>query len=188
MVSMVLVRLGVVCILQSVKNLGIKLCCIASEKWNVSSHQVHTPGIFHAVSKILGLPILMTVSSLTVSFEEYDRGSLSSSPYFSFKYLLFNFDIESFKLKTDGGRSRKPFFIFYFWSALILGGWGVVELNRKSPLRSAETASFCSWFDSRMEDTGWAQDFIFSSLLLINGMRSRGEFRIPIRDPRGWKP
>ena len=77
-------------------------------------NQAYTPGIFHDVYKILGLPVLMTVSSLAVSFEEYDRGSLSSSPYFSFKYLLFNFDIESFKLKIDGGRSRKPFFIFYF--------------------------------------------------------------------------
>ena len=43
-------------------------------------NQAYTPGIFEEVYKILGLLILMTVSSLAVSFEEYNRGSLSSFP------------------------------------------------------------------------------------------------------------
>ena len=48
----------------------------ASERWNVT----RPTRIFHGVWKTLGLPILMTVSSLAVSFEEYDRGSLSLFP------------------------------------------------------------------------------------------------------------
>ena len=37
----------------------------------VKCNQAYTPGIFQRVYKILGLPILMTVNSLVVSFEEY---------------------------------------------------------------------------------------------------------------------
>ena len=33
--------------------------------------------VFHEVYNILGLPILMTVRRLPVSFEEYNRGSLN---------------------------------------------------------------------------------------------------------------
>ena len=75
---MVLVRLGVDCILQSVIDLRTKLRFIASERLSVT--KLTLPGIFHEVYKILGLPTLMTVSSLAVSFEEYNRGSLSSFP------------------------------------------------------------------------------------------------------------
>ena len=46
----------------------------------VKCNQAYTLGIFQAVYKILGLPILTTVNSLAVSFEEYDRGNLSSFP------------------------------------------------------------------------------------------------------------
>ena len=42
------------------------------------SNQAYTPGILLEAYKILGLPILMTVRSLAVSFEKYNRGSLSS--------------------------------------------------------------------------------------------------------------
>ena len=77
-VRMVLVRLGVDCILQSVIDLRTKLRFIASERLSVT--KLTLPGIFHEVYKILGLPTLMTVSSLAVSFEEYNRGSLSSFP------------------------------------------------------------------------------------------------------------
>ena len=34
--------------------------------------------VLHEVYNILGLPILMTVRRLAVSFKEYNRGSLSS--------------------------------------------------------------------------------------------------------------
>ena len=34
--------------------------------------------LLHEIFNILGLPILMTVRRLAVSFEEYNRGSLSS--------------------------------------------------------------------------------------------------------------
>ena len=90
-------------------------------------NQAYTPGIFHDVYKILGLPVLMTVSSLAVSFEEYDRGSVSLFPHFLFKYLLFSSDIGYFELKTDGGggggeRQKGLFLSFMFWSALILRG------------------------------------------------------------------
>ena len=75
-VPMVLVRLGVDCILQLVIDLRTKLRFIASERLSVT--KLTLPGNFQEVYKILGLPILMTVSSLAVSFEEYNRGSLSS--------------------------------------------------------------------------------------------------------------
>ena len=59
----------------------------------VKCNQAYIAGTFHEVYKILGLPILMTVSSLVVSYEDYNRGSPSLFPY-SFKCLLFNSDIE----------------------------------------------------------------------------------------------
>ena len=59
-------------------------------------------------------------------------------------------------------------------------GW-----NRKSSLRSGETASFCYSFYSKMEDMGWFQDFIFLFLILIKGMRRQGDFKVPVRGPRG---
>ena len=61
MVSMVLLRLGVGCTLQSVNDLRTKLWHSFRE---VKCHQDYTPGIFHEVYKILGLPMLITVSSL----------------------------------------------------------------------------------------------------------------------------
>ena len=38
------------------------------------------------------------------------------------KYLLFNSDIEYFELRNDGEKRRRPFFVFVFWSVLIVGG------------------------------------------------------------------
>ena len=35
----------------------------------------------------------------------------------------------------------------------------------------AKIASFCSWFNSRMEDVESVQDFIFLFLVLIKGLR-----------------
>ena len=52
-----------------------------------------------------------------------------------------------------GGRQKALFFsIFVFWSFLTVVGLGVVEWSKKSYLKSAEIASFCFWFYSRMED------------------------------------
>ena len=76
------------------------------------------------------------------------------SPQDLIKYLLFSSDIEYFGSRIDGERRRRSFFIFMFLSVLIEGGSGVVGWSRKSSARSAETASFCCWFYSRMEDTG----------------------------------
>ena len=76
-------------------------------------------------------------------------------------------------------------FIFVLRSTLIVGGWWVVSWGRKSYLRPAEIASFCSWFYSRMGDEEWVQDFIFSFLVLIKGMSRRSEFKISLRDPSG---
>ena len=67
MVSMVLLRLGVGCTLQSVNDLRAKLLHSFRE---VKCNQDYTPGIFHEVYKILGLPILITVSSLALFCEE----------------------------------------------------------------------------------------------------------------------
>ena len=67
MVSMVLLRLGVGCTLQSVNDLRTKLLHSFRE---VKCNQDYTPGIFHEVYKILGLPILITVSSLALFCEE----------------------------------------------------------------------------------------------------------------------
>ena len=53
-----------------------------------------------------------------------------------------------------GKEAEDLFFIFVFWSALIVGGSGVAGWSRKSSLKLAETASFCFCFYSRMEDTG----------------------------------
>ena len=59
--------------------------------------------------------------------------------------LLFNSDIVSLLLKTNGVRKRKPnLIIFVIWSALIVDRWLVVAWNRMSCLGPAEISSFVS--------------------------------------------
>ena len=74
----------------------------------VNCNQAYTPGIFHELYKILGLLILMSVSSSAVSFD--DRGHSIRFLQWLIKYLLLNFDIDYFELKINGGRGRRPIF------------------------------------------------------------------------------
>ena len=75
-------------------------------------------------------------------------------PQGSNTYFLFNSYIEYTELKIDEGRSIRTFF---FWSALIVGGWRTQG------------------------------EFKISSFRLIKKMRRRGEFRISLRDTKGGK-
>ena len=54
---------------------GFKIKLVLHSFREIKCNQAYFPGIFHKLYKILGLPILMTVSSLAVSFENYNRGS-----------------------------------------------------------------------------------------------------------------
>ena len=74
MVIMVFVRLGVGC--KSTIGEGFKNKIVLHSFREMKCNQAYTPGIFHDVYKILGLRVLMTVSSLAFSFEEYDRDSV----------------------------------------------------------------------------------------------------------------
>ena len=73
-------------------------------------------------------------------------------------YLLCNFNIVDFVLKTDRGGEgdkrvgvQKPLFCYFlFWGALIVGRWDAVGLGRKSYWGQAEIACFCLFRDVRV--------------------------------------
>ena len=72
--------------------------------------------------------------------------------------LLCNFDIVNFVWKTDEGRQNVFFYQFlFFGGALIVGGWGLLEWDRKSYLGSTEIASFSSpdFSRNKKNDTFW---------------------------------
>ena len=92
--------------------------------------EVYTPGIFHGVYNILGLPILTTVSSFAIFFEEYDGSSLSSLPrcLISICYSILNILV---------------FFLFFFYFCVLeyynLRLVRISEVEQKFFLRLAET-------------------------------------------------
>lgn len=61
--------------------------------------------------------------------------------------LLFDSDVVNLLLKNNGGKGRKPDFIFVVWSALNVDGWVVVGWSRESCIGPAEISSLCSWFN-----------------------------------------
>ena len=74
----------------------------------VNCNQAYTPGTIYELYKILGLLILMTVSSSSVSFD--DEAISVCFHQWLIKYLLLKFDIDFFELKVNGGRGRRPIF------------------------------------------------------------------------------
>ena len=86
-----------------------------------------------------------------------------------------------------GERDRKPnFVIFVVWSALIAGVW-VVAWSRRYCLGPTEVASFVCLVLFKDGGHRVSQDFICLFLMLIKEMRTRGEFKISLRDPRDGK-
>ena len=65
--------------------------------------------------------------------------------------LLFNSDIVSLLLKTNGGRDKTKIF-FIVWSASIVGGWVRVLWSRKFCLGPAEITFFV--FLDLLKDAG----------------------------------
>ena len=110
-------------------------------------------------------------------------------PQGSNKYLLFNSDIEKFKLKINGGRDKRSyFFSFYLFFILF---YFIIFLF----IYSSIFLFFVFWSGVEQKiliKAGWNSTFLFlvsffSLLVSIKGMRTRDGFKIIFCEPRGGK-
>ena len=101
-------------------------------------------------------------------------------------YLLFNSNIVNLLLKTKWGRNRRPYFVLFLVSSvLIVGRWGLVAWSRKPCLGPAGIAYFVFldlFNDERRRGESRISFLLF--LKLIKGTRRRSEFKILLLDTR----